>query len=189
MAHKPLYKTKQRRRREGRTDYHARLKLLQGRKTRLVVRPSNKNMVAQFVEYSPNGDKTLFSASSTELRKLGWKYSCSSTPAAYLTGLLLASKAKGKVKDLVLDIGLKKAVKGAKVFAVAKAVADSGINLPLGDIAPSEDRITGKHITDYAKSLSGDQLRDRFGKTIKAGADPTKITEQFKSLKEKLGAK
>ena len=159
MAKGPLYKTKQRRRREGRTDYHARLKLLSGRKVRLVVRPTSKNIVAQFTQYSPEGDKTLATASSAELRKLGWKASCSNTSAAYLTGLLLASKSKGKVKSAVLDIGLKKAVKGSKVFATAKAVVDSGIQLPLGDAAPSEDRISGKHVEQYAKSLSPDGLR------------------------------
>ena len=45
-----------RRKREGKTDYRLRLKLLMGRKPRLVVRLSNAHVSAQIVIYKKEGD-------------------------------------------------------------------------------------------------------------------------------------
>ena len=47
MATGPRYKVAFRRRREGRTDYYARRKLLNGREARAVVRRSNKNILKE----------------------------------------------------------------------------------------------------------------------------------------------
>ena len=90
----PRYHVKPRRHREGRTDYRRRLRLLKSRKTRIVVRKSLNNIRVQFVEYSPEGDKISISVVSSELVKnYNWKYSVSTIPAAYLTGLLAGKKA------------------------------------------------------------------------------------------------
>jgi large subunit ribosomal protein L18 len=90
----PRYHVKPRRHRERKTDYHRRLKLLRSKKTRIVVRPSLKAIRVQFIEYSPQGDTIIASAISTELMKeFNWKYSVSTTPAAYLTGLLAAKES------------------------------------------------------------------------------------------------
>jgi large subunit ribosomal protein L18 len=149
MKQGPRYYIKQRRRREGRTDYRKRLKLLKSRKIRIVVRNSIKNIRIQFIEYEPEGDKILASATSTELtKKYNWNYSTSTTSAAYLTGFLAAKRAVDKgVKEGVLDIGRRKPVKGSKIFATLKGVLDVGIKCPhSNDKLPDENRILGYHL-------------------------------------------
>ena len=51
MTQGPRYHVKPRRRREGKTDYRKRLRLLRSRKIRMVVRKSLKNTQVQLVEY------------------------------------------------------------------------------------------------------------------------------------------
>ena len=149
MKQGPRYRVHPRRRREGKTDYRRRLKLLKSRKTRIVVRKSLKNTRVQFVEYNSSGDRILASATSNELvKKYNWKYSTSSTPAAYLTGLLAGKRAlDGGIKEGILDIGRYPPIKGSKVFAALKGVVDAGVECPYDeDKLPSEDRLLGKHI-------------------------------------------
>ena len=149
MKQGPRYYIKQRRRREGRTDYRKRLRLLKSRKIRIVVRNSIKNIRVQFIEYETSGDKILASTISTDLIKnYNWKYSTSTTSAAYLTGFLAAKKAMNNgIKEGVLDIGRKKPVKGSKIFAALKGVLDAGIICPHNDDKlPDENRIMGHHL-------------------------------------------
>ena len=149
MKQGPRYYIKQRRRREGITDYRKRLKLLKSRKIRIVVRNSLKNIRVQFIEYEVSGDKILSSAISNELIKdYTWKYSTSSSSAAYLTGFLAAKRALDKgIKEGVLDIGRTKPVKGSKIFAALKGVLDAGIKCPCNnDKLPEEKRIMGHHL-------------------------------------------
>jgi len=151
MKHGPRSYTKPRRRREGKTDYRKRFRLLKSRKTRIVVRNSLKNICVQFVEYDEVGDKILASAISKELTKnYQWDYSTSTTPAAYLTGLLAAKRAKARgVNEGVLDMGRQLPVKGSKVFAALKGTLDAGIECPHNaEKLPDEDRILGKHLEE-----------------------------------------
>ena len=138
------------RRREGKTDYKRRLKLLTSKKPRLVVRKSLKYLTASIVEFSEEGDKILTTASSKELKKMNWKFATDNLPAAYLTGLILGKKAaKINVKEVVLDAGLNPSTKGSRIYALAKGVLDSGIKVPISEeVFPSEDRIKGKHINE-----------------------------------------
>lgn len=154
--HGPRYSVKPRRRREGRTDYRKRLKLLRSGKVRLVIRKSIKNTRIQFIEYKETGDNIIAAASSSELvNKYKWKYSTSTTPAAYLTGLLAGKKVIDKgVKECVVDIGQHPPVTGSKVFASIKGVVDAGVNCPHNEEKiPSEDRIMGK---DLDKAIMAD---------------------------------
>ena len=147
MATGPRYAVKFRRRREGKTDYRKRLALLRSGKTRLVIRPTGKQVIAQFIDYNEKGDRVVASAQSKELTAMGWKGAVSNTTAAYLTGYLVAVKSQGKVKEAILDIGLQTAVPGGLVFAAMKGAIDAGVNIPAGkDIVPSDDRIKGKHL-------------------------------------------
>ncbi len=149
MKQGPRYYIKQRRRREGITDYRKRLKLLKSRKIRIVVRNSIKNIRVQFIEYEVSGDKILSSAISNELIKdYTWKYSTSTISAAYLTGFLAAKRALDKgIKEGVLDIGRTKPAKGSKIFAALKGVLDAGIKCPCNnDKLPEEKRIMGHHL-------------------------------------------
>lgn len=155
----PRYHVKPRRHRQRKTDYRRRLRLLRSKKPRIVVRKSLKAIRVQFVEYSPQGDKILVSAISNELVKnFGWKYSVSSTPAAYLTGVLAGKRAKDKgIQEGVLDIGLYQPTVGNKLFASLKGVIDAGIQCPHDkEIFPKEDRIHGAHLNKDIKPLVGE---------------------------------
>ena len=91
-----IYNVAKRRKRQGKTNYRKRLKLLKSGELRLVVRPSLKRISAQLIEFHPSGDKVIVAANSIELEKLGWNYGKGNIPAAYLTGLLIGTKAKNK---------------------------------------------------------------------------------------------
>jgi len=153
MATGPRYSVKFRRRREGRTDYGKRSKILQSRLPRLVVRKSSKYITVQIIEYTQKGDKTVLTAHSSQLKKLGWNYGAKSTPAAYLTGLMAGALAKQKnVKKAVFDIGLHPATKGGKIFAALKGAVDAGLEVNYdAKILPSADRISGKKIAEHLK--------------------------------------
>jgi len=166
MARKVTYNVHYRRKREGKTDFRKRLDLLKSGEIRLVVRPSNKHMLAQLVEYSESGDKVLACANSKELSEFGWAYVTSNIPAAYLTGLLCGVRGKGKkVASAILDNGLQTSVKGSRVFASLKGCIDSGIKVPVEDkILPDESRISGQHIAAYAqksKNITSDFIKTK----------------------------
>jgi len=135
------------RKREGKTDYKKRMKLLAYNKPRLVVRKSLKNLSAQIIEYHPNGDRVVVSAHSRELIKMGWKGYRRNVPAAYLVGLLCGAKAKDKgIKEAVLDLGLHPSVKGSVLYAALKGVLDAGITVPHDEsVLPPEERLVGAH--------------------------------------------
>lgn len=150
-----------RRRREGVTDYADRLALLKAGNPRLVVRKTNKYVVVQLIEYSPDGDKAIAGASSRELRKYGFAGKCN-TPSAYLTGALVGKKgiAKG-VKAAVADFGRHSSSKGGLLFAALKGAADAGIEIAFDEsMLPSADRLEGKHLNaagfvDAKKKIMG----------------------------------
>jgi large subunit ribosomal protein L18 len=155
----PRYSVKPRRRREGKTDYRKRLKLLRSGKVRIVVRKSLKNTQIQFVEYKESGDNIIASANSNELiKKYNWKYSTSSTPAAYLTGVLAGKRAKDKgIDECVLDIGRHPPVTGSKLFASIKGIIDAGVECPHDEEKiPNEDRIMGKHLDEKIMPVLND---------------------------------
>ncbi len=183
MAKGARYKVPLRRRREGKTNYKKRLKLLLSRKPRLVVRITNKRVIAQIVEYGSEGDITVAYADSKELEKFGWKGDLNNTPAAYLTGLLIGKKALQKgVREAVLDIGLKTPSKGARVFATLKGAVDAGLAIPHSEeILPDEARIRGEHIASYYE-----QNPEMFSEYEKRGLKPSELPEHFEEVKSKI---
>jgi len=151
------------RRMERKTNYRKRLALIKSGKARLVIRKSLSNISVQLINFNPNGDQTVVSAVSTELKKFGWTKT-GNIPAAYLTGLLAGKKAKEKnVKEAVLDLGIQTSTKGSRIYAALKGVLDAGVNVPHSkDILPSEDRINGKHISEeIAKQF--DEVKKKIG--------------------------
>jgi large subunit ribosomal protein L18 len=161
MATGPRYFVPFRRRREGKTDYYQRTKLVVADVPRMVVRKTNRHIIIQLVTAEMDGDRTLVAANSSELTEFGFKGSLSSTPAAYLTGLLFAAKArKANYKAAVLDIGLNRATPGARVFAALKGAIDAGLEIPHGEeILPDEARVKGEHIVAYNKK-TGDLVKN-----------------------------
>jgi large subunit ribosomal protein L18 len=161
MATGPRYFVPFRRRREGKTDYYQRTRLIVSDVPRMVVRKTNRHIIVQLVTAELDGDRTLVAANSAELEKYGYKGSTSSTPAAYLTGMLFAVKAKKASQDsAILDIGLNRATPGARVFAALKGAVEAGLAIPHGEeILPSDERVKGAHIAAYNKN-AGDIVKN-----------------------------
>ena len=170
MARNARYRVPFRRRREGKTNYHLRRKLVRGKKTRAVVRLTNNHCIVQFVDAEIKGDKTLSSTHSRELNGYKWLGSTSNIPSAYLTGYLAGVKAQNsKISSAILDIGLNPPIYGSRVFSVLKGLVDSGMEIPHSDkVFPDEDRISGKHIAEYAKLLK-DEDSEKYDKQFSSG--------------------
>ncbi len=179
-----IYTVPHRRKREGRTNYRKRLKLLQAGRPRLVVRKSVKGLYASLVDFHQKGDKVLASASARELQKIGWDFNGGNLPSAYLVGLLLGSKAKKlNIQDAILDLGLYSPVKKSRVYAALAGVLDSGISVPHGDdVLPEKDRIEGKHIASYAESVQ--EGSGQFSLYKKHAPDA--IVKSFQEIKQKI---
>lgn len=167
MATGARYRVHFRRAREGKTDYRRRKQMLISRKPRLVVRKSSRYINLQLILPAKEGDMTLVSANTAELKKYGYTGSAGNIPSAYLAGLLLGYRAKREGHDrAILDIGLYEATKGGSIFAALKGAIDSGMDIPHNpEIFPDEERIKGKHIDEYRKM---------------------NISEQFESVKQKI---
>jgi len=98
------YQTKYRRRREGKTDYYARKRLVTQAKNkynspkyRLVVRFTNTDVICQIVYAQIQGDFVLTAAYSHELTRYGIKGGLTNWAASYATGLLVARRALTKL--------------------------------------------------------------------------------------------
>jgi large subunit ribosomal protein L18 len=160
LATGPRYKVPLRRRKEGKTNYHVRYKLLLSKRPRVVVRKSNASTTLQLVVAELEGDKTLLTVNSRELRDFGFSSAVGNLPAAYLTGLLfgkrmLALGAEGGIAD----IGLHASTKGNRIYAAIKGVVDAGVDVPHSpEIFPDEERIRGEHI----KSHTGNEIVAQF---------------------------
>ena len=169
-----------RRRREVRTDYHQRLRLLKSGKPRLVVRKSNEHTTAQLIVPGPDGDETTASAHSGDLADFGWEAPTGNLPAAYLTGLLAGRRAvEAGVEEAVTDIGLNSPTPGAKVFAAQEGAIDAGLEVPHNDDVFAEwARTRGEHIAEYAQSREEPLYSGDF--------DATELPEHFDELRETL---
>lgn len=180
-----------RRKREGRTYYKKRLKILISNKHRFVVRKSLKNLHASIVKYNPKGDKVLVAVSSKSLSKLGWKGGTGNLPSAYLTGFLAGKKSLEKgVKEAVLDIGFSNSVKGSRIYAALAGALDSGLKIPANqEIFPSKERISGTHIAKYALSLKSDRLKYKaqFSGYLKKGLMPEDFVKHFTEISKIAG--
>ncbi len=177
------------RRRQGRTNYTRRLKLLVSGKRRAVIRLSNSNVYIQMVEFTPVGDRVILSCNAESLAKLGWKYSSVSIPASYLTGLLMGKNAiKKQISESIVDIGLKRVSKANRIFAAIKGMVDAGMNINVNnEMLPDNSRLSGKHIADYAAKIKNTpSFQKVFSGYIKAGLSPEGITKNFEEVKNKI---
>ncbi len=142
-----------RRKREGKTNYRKRLKLISSKQPRLIIRKSLRHILVQFAEYRQDGDRIIASAHTRELKKYGWNAYTRNTPAAYLVGLLASLKAKqAGITSAIVDIGLYPPIKGSIIFSALKGVVDGKMEIPYKeDIFPSQERIAGRHINENLK--------------------------------------
>jgi len=138
------FQTKFRRRREGKTDYYARKRLIiqdkdkyDTPKYRLVARFTNTRVIAQITYATIQGDKVLTSANSHELKRYGLTAGLSNYAAAYATGLLVARRLlkqtkldtlyKGVAKIDGADYDVSNEVKSEEQRKPFKAVLDVGL--------------------------------------------------------------
>jgi len=159
------YQVKFRRRREGKTDYFARKRLcVQDKnkyntpKYRLVVRITNKDIIAQVAYARLQGDVIVSAAYAHELPRYGVPVGLTNYAAAYCTGLLIGRRIlnkfgldslyEGQVEvdgdeyyeeadahekasfRCYLDTGLARTSTGARIFGVLKGAADAGLDIP-----------------------------------------------------------
>merc|ERR1712227_493506 len=159
------YQPKFKRRREGKTDYYARKRLcVQDKnkyntpKYRLVVRITNKDIIAQIAYARLQGDVIVSAAYAHELPRYGVPVGLTNYAAAYCTGLLIGRRIlnkfgldslyEGQVEvdgdeyyeeadahekasfRCYLDTGLARTSTGARIFGVLKGAADAGLDIP-----------------------------------------------------------
>jgi len=161
------FQVKFKRRRQGKTDYAARRALtIQDKnkynapKYRLVVRFTNKDIIAQIIFATVSCDRVMTAAYAHELKqeRFGVKVGVHNYAGAYATGLLVARRVLKKlnldaiytgspktdgsyylVKEIagqrkpfmvLLDVGLARTSTGAKIFAVLKGAVDGGLEIP-----------------------------------------------------------
>ena len=147
-------KTPKARKRQRKTNYSTRMKLLKSGIPRIVVRKTNRYLIVQYITSEEAKDTVILSVSSQNLLKHGWPKelagSLKSLPSAYLTGYLagkeILEKTDGKV---ILDLGLQRSLKGNRLFAALKGIVDAGVNIAHdGKVFPSDERIEGKHLKE-----------------------------------------
>ena len=160
-------KTLKRRRKENKTDYANRLKLLKSEKPRIVFRKTNRYIIAQYVTSEDAQDKIEIGTNSKQLMKYGWPKefagSLKSISASYLTGFLigkkiiheksqkaepLAGSSKIQTKETpIVDIGMIRNLHGSKVFGFLKGLKDSGVKIKCDEkFFPSKEKIEIKKI-------------------------------------------
>jgi len=193
MAHGPRYRRAKRRRFQGKTDYHKRLKLLKSKSLRLVIRVSNNNVRVQVIESKLGGDKVLINSFSKELtKKYGWNYNCGNLPSAYLTGYLAGIRAKeNNLTELILDLG--GFYHRNRVLAAFKGALKAGLEIPYREeFFPEgfEERTNGNHIESFAKLLKQNEPEKYeqvfSGYINKNKVDPLKISESFSNVLKKI---
>ncbi|MBC8225211.1 50S ribosomal protein L18 [Candidatus Bathyarchaeota archaeon] len=186
MARGPRYRVSYRRRREAKTDYRVRRIMATSGRNRFVVRSSNKNITIQLVTSKIEGDFVHTQANSSELEKFGWLGGKKNTSAAYLLGLLAGKKALSiGIDAAILDLGLTRPTKGAKVFAAVKGALDAGLEIPCdSDIIPELGRIEGRSVSEYAASFEDQpEFKKVFSGYLKRGLNPQDLPGHFETVK------
>ncbi len=189
MAHGPTYKVKFRRRREGKTNYYRRKKLLQSKGSRLVIRKTNTRVIVQVIDAKVVGDTTIASAISSELSGFGWSAGVANLPAAYLTGFLAGLRAKARgVNTALMDVGLHPPIRGSKLYAALKGALDAGLEVPHEpEVLPDDSRTFGEHIVQ-AYQYATEKKKDghHFSVLGKKKTNITTIPKQFDNTKKAM---
>jgi len=163
-------KIQKRRRRENKTDYGKRIKLLKSGSPRVIFRKTNRYLIAQYVSSKHAQDKVEIGANSKDLIQYGWpkefRGSLKSLPAAYLLGLLIGRKIiEKKLATPIIDFGMIRILHKTKTYSFLKGMIDSGIKIKCKEeIFPNEDRIKGKHMKkDFSKIF--EELKSKIEKS------------------------
>ena len=194
MATGPRYKVPFRRRRESKTDYRARRRMVSSGHPRLVVRKTGTRIIVQVMEALVEGDRCIAAADSRQLKTYGWQAGTKNIPAAHLTGFLAGKKAiKAGTTNAIVDLGLVQPIPKSRIFSAIKGAIDAGLSVPCSEkMFPSEKRLRGEHIADYAKDLSKNQpsaFDRQFGKISKGRVDLTTLPTMYDKAKSDISTK
>ncbi|MDR4510610.1 MAG: 50S ribosomal protein L18 [Nitrososphaeraceae archaeon] len=174
--------------RDKKTNYRKRSSLLLSKKNFVTIKFSNQNVLTQLIEPHLSGDRVIAYAHSSNLENLGWKGSLNSIPASYLTGLLLGKKASHDgFGEAVLYTGKDQYTQ--RTASCLKGIIDGGLKIPVSvDSFPSENRIRGEHISEYALLLKEDKdlYTTRFSSMIKRGLTPEEYKAHFEEIKNNI---
>jgi len=159
-------KIDKRRRRESKTDYAKRLKLLKGEVPRVIFRRTNRYIIGQYITSVEAQDKVKIGVISKDLKGYGWpkefEGSLKSLSASYLTGFLLGKEiTEKKLETPIVDFGMIRVISKNKAFAFLKGLVDAGVEINCPEESfPDEDRLTGKHMkSDFSKIFKEIKLK------------------------------
>lgn len=178
-----------RRRKEARTNYRARNKIVLSGVIICTVRRSLNYVYVDFVKPQTKGDVKLAGANSKEILKKYGLVSGKNIPIAYLTGLLGGSRAKKVgIVDAVLNLSPAWYNNSSIPYATAQGCIDVGINIKMGEEAKVDiSRIEGLHIANYAKMLKDKDIKEfetKFSGYSAKGLDPLLLPDKVRSVKE-----
>jgi len=163
-------KIQKRRRRENKTDYAKRIKLLKSGRARVIFRKTNKYLISQYISSKQAQDKVEIGVNSKDLISYGWpkefQGSLKSLPAAYFLGLLIGKKiTEKKLKTPIIDFGMIRNLHKTKIYSFLKGIIDSGIKIKYKEETfPDKDRIFGKHLKkDFSKIF--EELKSKIEKS------------------------
>jgi len=92
-----------------------------------------------------------------------------------------------KITRAILYIGKKHFT--TKIAACLKGMSEAGLKMPFSEeILPTEERIQGNHIAEYAKKIkSNDDLyKSRFSSNLGSGLEPEKYPNHFSEVKDRI---
>ncbi|KAG5394675.1 hypothetical protein IGI04_024638 [Brassica rapa subsp. trilocularis] len=207
QAYFKRYQVKFRRRRDGKTDYRARIRLINQDKNkfntpkyRYVVRFTNKDIVAQIVSATITGDIVLASAYAHELPRYGLKAGLTNYAAAYCTSLLLARRVLQMLEmDAEYEGNAEIRLILNKYDNESVGALDGGLDIPHSDkrfagfnkegknldAEVHRKYIYGGHVADYMKLLMEDEpekYQSHFSNYLKKDLAPENMEEMYKNV-------
>jgi len=160
-------RTQKRRRKENKTDYLKRLKLLKGEKPRIVFRKTNKFIISEYIVSKEAQDKVIIGFDSRKLNDYGWpknaQGSLKSITASYLIGYLIGKAIiKQNLEMPILDTGMNRAIHKNKIYAFIKGLIEAGIKINCKkEFFPEESRINGQHLKN---KIPFDEIKSKIDK-------------------------
>lgn len=157
-------KTIRRRRKERKTDYKKRIKILKGNLPRIVFRKTNRYLLIQYIKSKEAQDTVIFGFDSRKLLEYGWPKSSrgglKSLPAAYLIGYLAGTEImKRKLEIPIVDFGMARVISKSKIHSFIKGLVDSGIKIKHKKEAfPDDSKIKGEFLKN---KISFEEIKKR----------------------------
>lgn len=177
-------KVSKRRRKEAKTDYAKRIKLLKSNSPRIVFRKTNRYLIAQYVISKEAKDIIKLGTNSKELLKFGWPKesagSLKSVSAAYLLGLLISKKIKEKELDVpIVDFGMIQMLHKTKTYSFLKGLKEGGLNINCEDkFCPEENRLKGEHLKN---KIPFEEILNRISNSSESKNSKDSADEEIKS--------